>query len=127
MIGTYVLSAGFFDAYFKKAQKVRAMIKKDFDEAFKTVDVIFTPVAPSAAFELNKEKTPIELYLEDIFTLSANLAGVPGLSVPAGFTEGLPVGIQLLGKHFREEDLLAVGSAFEKIRGEWKLPEGDEK
>ena len=127
MIGTYVLSAGFFDAYFKKAQKVRAMIKKDFDEAFKTVDVIFTPVAPSPAFELNKEKTPIELYLEDIFTLSANLAGIPGLSVPAGLTNGLPVGIQLLGKQFGEEDLIAVGSAFEKIRGEWKLPEGEDK
>ena len=127
MIGTYVLSAGFFDAYFKKAQKVRALIKKDFDEAFKTVDVIFTPVAPSPAFELNKEKTPIELYLEDIFTLSANLAGIPGLSVPAGLTNELPVGIQLLGKQFGEEDLIAVGSAFEKIRGEWKLPEGEDK
>lgn len=127
MIGTYVLSAGFFDAYFKKAQKVRALIKKDFDEAFKTVDVIFTPVAPSQAFELNKEKTPIELYLEDIFTLSANLAGIPGLSVPAGLTNGLPVGIQLLGKQFGEEDLIAVGNAFEKIRGEWKLPEGEDK
>ena len=127
MIGTYVLSAGFFDAYFKKAQKVRSLIKKDFDEAFKTVDVIFTPVAPSPAFELNKEKTPIELYLEDIFTLSANLAGIPGLSVPAGLTNGLPVGIQLLGKQFGEEDLIAVGSAFEKIRGEWKLPEGEDK
>ncbi|MCF2624662.1 Asp-tRNA(Asn)/Glu-tRNA(Gln) amidotransferase subunit GatA [Fusobacterium perfoetens] len=127
MIGTYVLSAGFFDAYFKKAQKVRTLIKKDFDEAFKTVDVIFTPVAPSPSFELNKEKTPIELYLEDIFTLSANLAGIPGLSVPAGLTDGLPVGIQLLGKQFGEEDLIAVGSAFEKIRGEWKLPEGDDK
>ena len=127
MIGTYVLSAGFFDAYFKKAQKVRSLIKKDFDEAFKTIDVIFTPVAPSPAFELNKEKTPIELYLEDIFTLSANLAGIPGLSVPAGLTNGLPVGIQLLGKQFGEEDLIAVGSAFEKIRGEWKLPEGEDK
>ncbi len=127
MIGTYVLSAGFFDAYFKKAQKVRTMIKKDFDEAFKTVDIIFTPVAPSVAFELNKEKTPIQLYLEDIFTLSANLAGIPGLSVPAGFAHNLPVGIQLLGKPFGEETLLSVGSAFEKIRGEWKLPEGDEK
>ena len=74
-----------------------------------------------------KEKTPIELYLEDIFTLSANLAGIPGLSVPAGLTNGLPVGIQLLGKQFGEEDLIAVGSAFEKIRGEWKLPEGEDK
>lgn len=127
MIGTYVLSAGFFDAYFKKAQKVRTLIKEDFDKAFESVDVIFTPVAPSAAFELNKEKTPLELYLEDIFTLSANLVGIPGLSVPAGLANGLPVGIQLLGKKFAEEDIIAVGNAFEKIRGEWTLLEGDDK
>ena len=127
MIGTYVLSAGFYDAYFKKAQKVRALIKADFDKAFETVDMIFTPVAPTPAFSLDAIKTPLELYLEDIFTLSANLAGVPGLSIPAGMTEGLPVGIQLLGKHFDEGNLIAVGSAFEKIRGEWKLPEGVEK
>lgn len=127
MMGTYVLSAGFYDAYFKKAQKARALIKKDFDEAFEKVDMIFTPVAPTPAFSLDAVKTPLELYLEDIFTLSANLAGVPGLSIPAGMTEGLPVGIQLLGKYFDEGNLLAVGSAFEKIRGEWKLPEGVEK
>ena len=127
MIGTYVLSAGFYDAYFKKAQKARALIKADFDKAFETVDMIFTPVAPTPAFSLDAVKTPLELYLEDIFTLSANLAGVPGLSIPAGMTEGLPVGIQLLGKHFDEGNLIAVGSAFEKIRGEWKLPEGVEK
>ncbi|MDY2980047.1 MAG: Asp-tRNA(Asn)/Glu-tRNA(Gln) amidotransferase subunit GatA [Fusobacterium sp.] len=127
MIGTYVLSAGFYDAYFKKAQKARALIKADFDKAFETVNMIFTPVAPTPAFSLDAVKTPLELYLEDIFTLSANLAGVPGLSIPAGITEGLPVGIQLLGKHFDEGNLIAVGSAFEKIRGEWKLPEGVEK
>lgn len=127
MIGTYVLSAGFYDSYFKKAQKARALIKADFDKAFETVDMIFTPVAPTPAFSLDAVKTPLELYLEDIFTLSANLAGVPGLSIPAGMTEGLPVGIQLLGKHFDEGNLIAVGSAFEKIRGEWKLPEGVEK
>ncbi|MCF2612796.1 Asp-tRNA(Asn)/Glu-tRNA(Gln) amidotransferase subunit GatA [Fusobacterium perfoetens] len=127
MIGTYVLSAGFYDAYFKKAQKARALIKADFDKAFETVDMIFTPVAPTPAFSLDAVKTPLELYLEDIFTLSANLAGVPGLSIPAGMTEGLPVGIQLLGKHFDEGNLIAIGSAFEKIRGEWKLPEGVEK
>ena len=127
MIGTYVLSAGFYDAYFKKAQKARALIKADFDKAFETVDMIFTPVAPTPAFSLDAVKTPLELYLEDIFTLSANLAGIPGLSIPAGITEGLPVGIQLLGKHFDEGNLIAVGSAFEKIRGEWKLPEGVEK
>ncbi len=123
MIGTYVLSAGFYDAYFKKAQKVRALIKDDFDKVFNHVDMIFTPVAPSTAFSLDAVKTPLELYLEDIFTLSANLAGVPGLSIPAGFSKGLPVGIQLLGKHFDEGNLLAVGHAFEQARGEWKLKE----
>ncbi|MFK4785101.1 Asp-tRNA(Asn)/Glu-tRNA(Gln) amidotransferase subunit GatA [Fusobacterium sp. MFO224] len=127
MIGTYVLSAGFYDAYFKKAQKVRALIKNDFDKAFENVDIIFTPVAPSTAFSLDAVKTPLELYLEDIFTLSANLAGVPGISIPAGMADDLPVGIQLLGKHFGEEALIAAGHAFEKIRGEFNLPEGADK
>lgn len=125
MIGTYVLSAGFYDAYFKKAQKVRALIKDDFDKVFESVDIILTPVSPTTAFKLTDKKTPIELYLEDIFTLSANLAGIPGLSIPAGVSNGLPVGIQLLGKAFGEGDLIKAGSAFEKIRGEWKLPELD--
>ena len=125
MIGTYVLSAGFYDAYFKKAQKVRAKIKEDFDRAFESVDVIFTPVSPSTAFRLDDKKTPIELYLEDIFTISANLAGIPGISIPAGKAQGLPVGIQLLGKPFGEGDLIKAGSAFEKVRGEWELPELD--
>ena len=125
MIGTYVLSAGFYDAYFKKAQKVRAKIKEDFDRAFENVDVIFTPVSPSTAFRLDDKKTPIELYLEDIFTISANLAGIPGISIPAGKVQGLPVGIQLLGKPFGEGDLIKAGSAFEKIRGKWELPELD--
>lgn len=125
MIGTYVLSAGFYDAYFKKAQKVRAKIKEDFDRAFESVDVIFTPVSPSTAFRLDNKKTPIELYLEDIFTISANLAGIPGISIPAGKAQGLPVGIQLLGKPFGEGDLIKAGSAFEKVRGEWELPELD--
>lgn len=125
MIGTYVLSAGFYDAYFKKAQKVRRLIQEDFQKAFKQVDVIVTPVTPSVAFQLSEQKTPIELYLEDIFTIPANLAGIPGLSVPAGMIEGLPVGIQFLGKAFHEGDLLQVGSAFEQIRGDWKLPNLD--
>lgn len=114
MIGTYVLSAGFFDAYFKKAQKVRRLIKNDFDRAFEKVDIIFTPVTPGPAFRLDDKKTPVELYLEDIFTIPANLAGIPGISIPAGTTEGLPVGIQLLGKAFGEKDILKAGDAFEK-------------
>lgn len=125
MIGTYVLSAGFYDAYFKKAQKVRAKIKDDFEKAFENVDIIFTPVSPTTAFRLDDKKTPIELYLEDIFTISANLAGIPGISIPAGKVEGLPVGIQLLGKPFGEGELIKAGSAFEKVRGEWELPELD--
>lgn len=122
MIGTYVLSAGFYDAYFKKSQKVRRLIKNDFDEAFKNVDVILTPVAPNIAFKLDDVKTPVELYLEDIYTIPANLAGIPGLSIPAGFAYNMPVGIQLLGRHFGEGDLLRAGSAFEKERGEFTLP-----
>lgn len=122
MMGTYVLSAGFFDAYFKKAQKVRRLIKNDFDEAFKSVDVILTPVSPTTAFKLSDKKSPVELYLEDIFTIPGNLAGLPGLVVPAGLDKGLPVGIQFLGKPFAEGELFKIGSAFEKIRGEWKLP-----
>lgn len=125
MIGTYVLSAGFFDAYFKKAQKVRRLIKNDFDSAFKNVDIIFTPVSPSTAFRLDEKKTPVELYLEDIFTISANLAGIPGISIPAGFAEGLPVGIQLLGKPFKEEEILRAGDAFEKAVNAVKFPNID--
>lgn len=125
MIGTYVLSAGFYDAYFKKAQKVRRLIQEDFQRVFETVDVIVAPVAPSTAFQLSEQKTPIELYLEDVFTIPANLAGIPGLSVPAGMAGGLPVGIQFLGKAFHEGELLQVGSAFEAIRGEWELPNLD--
>ncbi|MGL4946433.1 MAG: Asp-tRNA(Asn)/Glu-tRNA(Gln) amidotransferase subunit GatA [Cetobacterium sp.] len=114
MIGTYVLSAGFFDAYFKKAQKVRNLIKNDFDKAFEKVDIIFTPVTPGPAFRLDEKKSPVELYLEDIFTIPANLAGIPGISIPAGTTNGLPVGIQLLGRAFGEKDILKAGDAFEK-------------
>lgn len=123
MIGTYVLSAGYYDAYYKKAQKVRRLIKQDFDNAFNNVDVILTPTSPSVAFKIG-EKTddPIKMYLSDIFTISANLAGIPGMSVPAGLSDGLPVGIQLLGKAFGEGDILKAGYAFEKIRGKFELP-----
>ncbi len=118
MIGTYVLSAGYYDAYYKKAQKVRRLIKQDFDEAFKKVDVILTPTSPSVAFKIGeKSDDPIQMYLSDVFTISTNLAGIPGLAVPAGFSEKLPVGIQLLGKAFDEGTLLKAGYAFEKARG----------
>ena len=125
MIGTYVLSAGFYDAYFKKAQKVRKLVQEDFERVFEKVDIILTPVVANVAFKLSEQKTPVELYLEDIYTIPANLAGIPGISIPAGLVDGLPVGIQLLGKAFDEETLISAGSAFEKIRGEWDLPGGD--
>ncbi len=123
MIGTYVLSAGFYDAYYKKAQQVRRLIKEDFDKAFAEVDIVMTPTSPSIAFQLDEEKDPVQMYLSDIFTLSANLAGIPGLSIPAGSAYGMPVGLQLLGKSFGEGELLKAGDAFERASGTVELPE----
>ncbi len=120
MLGTYALSAGYYEAYYKKAQQVRTLIKKDFEEAFKQVDIIATPTAPEAAFRFG-EKTddPLKMYLSDIFTISVNLAGVPGISVPCGFTSNnLPVGLQLIGKHFDEATILNVAHAYEQST-EW--------
>jgi aspartyl-tRNA(Asn)/glutamyl-tRNA(Gln) amidotransferase subunit A len=116
MLGTYALSTGYYDAYYLKAQKVRTLVKKDFDEAFGKVDVIATPTTPEAAFRAG-EKTddPLKMYLSDIFTNSVNLAGVPAISVPCGFTTGgLPVGLQLIGRHFDEETVLCAAHAYEK-------------
>lgn len=121
MIGTYVLSAGFYDAYYKQAQKVRRLIKNDFDKAFSEVDVILAPATTGTAFRLDEPKTPVELYLEDVFTIPANMAGIPGLVVPAGKVEGLPVGIQLLGKAFDEKTLFRVGKAFENVVGKMDM------
>ena len=123
MIGTYVLSAGFYDAYYKKAQKVRRIIKNDFDRVFEQVDVILAPATTGTAFRLDEPKTPVELYLEDIYTIPANLAGIPGLVVPAGKINGLPVGIQLLGKAFDEKTLFRAGKAFENAVGKMEMPE----
>ncbi|MGL4392055.1 MAG: Asp-tRNA(Asn)/Glu-tRNA(Gln) amidotransferase subunit GatA [Fusobacteriaceae bacterium] len=123
MIGTYCLSAGFFDAYFKKAQKVRRLIKNDFDKAFEKVDVILGPVSPTPAFKLSDPKTAIELYMEDIFTIPANMAGLPAMSVPAGLVKNLPVGVQIIGKHFDEGNLFKIGSAIEKICGIFPVKE----
>ena len=119
-LGTYALSSGYYEAYYKKAQQVRTLIKKDFEDAFKKVDVILTPTSPTAAFKIG-EKTadPLQMYLSDIFTISANLAGVPGISIPCGFTSNnLPVGLQLIGKHFDEESILRVAYAYEQAT-EW--------
>jgi aspartyl-tRNA(Asn)/glutamyl-tRNA(Gln) amidotransferase subunit A len=115
MIGTYALSSGYYEAYYKKASQVRGLIKRDFDEAFATCDVIITPTSPTPAFRIG-EKTddPLQMYLSDIFTISANLAGIPGISVPCGFTAGgLPIGVQFLAGHFQEGRLIQFASAYE--------------
>jgi aspartyl-tRNA(Asn)/glutamyl-tRNA(Gln) amidotransferase subunit A len=118
MLGTYALRSGYYDAYYRKAQQVRALIKRDFDEAFAQVDVLLTPTTPTAAFPFGAKATPIEMYLGDVFTLACNLAGLPGMSVPCGLTaEGLPVGAQLLGKPLDEATLLRAGAAIEAAVG----------
>ncbi|HXM62609.1 MAG TPA: Asp-tRNA(Asn)/Glu-tRNA(Gln) amidotransferase subunit GatA [Terriglobales bacterium] len=116
MLGTYALSAGYYDAYYLKAQKVRTLLVRDFEEAFKKVDAIVTPTSPTAAFKLGeKVNDPLAMYLADIFTVTADLAGIPGISVPCGQTkENLPVGLQILGKHFDEATILRVAHAYER-------------
>ncbi len=110
MLGTYVLSAGYYDAYYRKAQKVRRLIKNDFDKAFKKVDLILTPTAPTPAFKIGeKSSDPLQMYLSDIYTTSANLAGIPGINIPAAkSSEGLPIGVQLLANQFNESTLLKM-------------------
>jgi len=116
MIGTYVLSAGYYDAYYLKALKVRRRIADDFDQAFEKVDALLTPTAPSAAFQLgDKSDDPVAMYLNDIFTVTVNLAGLPGMSVPAGLDpSGLPLGLQLIGRALDEGTLFSLGGALEK-------------
>lgn len=116
MLGTYALSSGYYDAYYLKAQKARTLITRDFEEAFRQVDVIASPTTPEAAFRAgDKTDDPLKMYLSDIFTISANLAGVPGISVPCGFTKaGLPAGLQMIGKHFDEVGLLRAAHAYEQ-------------
>jgi aspartyl-tRNA(Asn)/glutamyl-tRNA(Gln) amidotransferase subunit A len=126
MLGSYALSAGFYDAYYKKAQQVRRLIKNDFVAAFNDVDVIMSPVAPSPAFKFGeKNKDPVSMYLEDIFTLATNLAGLPGMSVPAGMINDLPVGLQLIGNYFDESRLLNCAHQFQTAT-DWhtKTPTG---
>ena len=121
MIGTYVLSAGFYDAYYNRARKVRSLIKKDFEDVFAAgIDAILTPTTPSAAFELGKLETadPVEMYLNDVFTVTVNLAGLPGISVPAGLnSEGLPLGLQLIGRPWEEGDLMNIAHTLESATG----------
>ena len=116
MLGTYALSAGYYDAYYLKAQKVRTLLTRDFDEAFKKVDAIVTPTSPTAAFKLGeKVNDPLAMYLADIYTVTADLAGIPGISIPCGEThEKLPIGLQILGRHFDEATILRVAHAYEQ-------------
>jgi len=121
MIGTYVLSAGFYDAYYNRARRVRALIKKDFDDVFQSgADAILTPATPSAAFPIGAMETmdPVQMYLNDVFTVTVNLAGLPGISVPAGLDKnGLPLGLQLIGRPWEEGDLLNTAYALENAAG----------
>jgi aspartyl-tRNA(Asn)/glutamyl-tRNA(Gln) amidotransferase subunit A len=124
LMGTYVLSAGYYDAYYIKAQKVRRCIRNDFDEAFKSCDAILTPAAPSTPFAIGeKQDDPIQMYLEDVFTVPLNLAGLPGIAVPVGLAKnGLPLGLQLIGRAFDEMTLFKVASALETVAGFTHIP-----
>ena len=114
LLGTFVLSAGYYDAYYRKAQQVRTLLRRDFDRAFEDCDLIATPTSPEVAFQLGeKSDDPLKMYLSDIYTVSANLAGIPGISVPCGFVRGLPVGLQLLGRALDESTLLRAADAFQ--------------
>lgn len=119
MLGTFTLSAGYYDAYYEKAMQVRTIIKRDFDEAFRKVDLIVAPVSPTPPWKLGeKVDDPLKMYLSDIYTVTANLAGIPGLALPIGFVDGLPVGMQVLGPQFSEELLFQIGYAYEQ-QTEW--------
>ena len=117
MLGTYALSAGYYDAYYGKAQAVRTLIKGDFDKAFADVDVIVAPTSPTTAFKIGQNADdPVQMYLNDVFTIPASLAGICGLSVPCGFDDsGLPIGLQILGKAFDEQTILRAGHAYERV------------
>jgi aspartyl-tRNA(Asn)/glutamyl-tRNA(Gln) amidotransferase subunit A len=116
LIGTYVLSAGYYDAYYKKAQQIRSLIARDFKEAFEKCDVLLTPTAPTSAFAAGeKMDDPVTMYLNDMFTIPASMAGLPGISVPAGLDkDGLPLGLQIIGRAFDEETMLRAAAALEK-------------
>ena len=123
MIGTYALRSGYYDAYYKKAQQVRALIKRDFDKAFEEVDVLLAPTTPTTAFAIGEKSTPLDMYLADVFTLSCNLAGIPGLAVPVGVSSsGLPIGAQLLGKALDEVSLVRAGGVIEEAFGTKRPP-----
>jgi aspartyl-tRNA(Asn)/glutamyl-tRNA(Gln) amidotransferase subunit A len=125
MLGTYVLSSGYYEAYYRKAQQVRALIKADFNRAFETCDAIITPTAPTPAFRIGeKVDNPLAMYLNDIYTCTANLAGIPGINVPCGLSQaGLPIGLQLVGTHWSEATLLRLAHAYEQAHGEMATPQ----
>jgi aspartyl-tRNA(Asn)/glutamyl-tRNA(Gln) amidotransferase subunit A len=115
MLGTYVLSAGYYDAYYRKAQQVRTLLRRDFESAFEHCDVIATPTSPEVAFGLGEKLgDPLTMYLSDIYTVSANLAGLPGVSIPCGQVDGLPVGLQLMGRALDEATPLRVADAYQR-------------
>ena len=121
MLGTFALSAGYYDAYYLKAQKVRTLIRQDFEKAFETCDALITPVAPTTAFRIGEKITnPLDMYLSDVFVVAVNLAGIPALSVPCGFSNGLPVGMQIIGPHLSEENLLCIGHLYQS-QTDWHL------
>ena len=123
LIGTYVLSAGYYDAYYVRAQKIRTLIKRDFEVAWNKVDVVLTPATPSPAFAPGEISDPVQMYLNDIFTVTVNMAGLPGIAVPAGISkDGLPLGLQLIGKAFDEETLFTAAAAIEQVAGGYQAP-----
>jgi aspartyl-tRNA(Asn)/glutamyl-tRNA(Gln) amidotransferase subunit A len=118
MLGTYALSAGYYDAYYGRAQRVRTLVKRDFDAVFAQVDVIAAPTTPNVAFKMGEKADPLQMYLNDVFTVPASLAGIPAVSVPCGFSQsGLPIGLQLIGKAFNEPVLLRVAHAYQSATG----------
>ncbi len=125
LVGTYALSAGYYDAYYIKAQKIRNLIAMEFSDAFKNVDLIIGPTTPDVAFKIGeKMDDPIAMYLSDVFTVSTNLAGLPAISIPMGFKSGLPVGLQIIGNHFNESQILSLAHQFQKVT-DWHKKEPD--
>ena len=116
MLGTYALSAGYYDAWYLKAQKVRTLIRQEFDQAFSRFDALVTPTSPTTPFKIGeKVDDPLQMYLSDVCTLPINIAGLPAVSIPAGFVDGLPVGMQIIGRPFSEETILKVAHAFQQV------------
>ena len=125
LIGTYALSTGYYDAYYLKAQKIRTIISKEFQNAFKEVDVIIGPTAPDCAFKLGEKlNDPIAMYLSDIFTVSTNLAGLPAISIPMGFKNKLPLGLQIIGNHFDESKILSLSNHYQNLT-DWHMQKPD--